>query len=801
LPAGTGLFTGRASELKALLALAERARIGGEPGTVVISAIDGMGGVGKTALAVHAAHRLSEHFPDGQLFLDLNGYAADVPPREPADALAALLSGLGVSAQAIPADTDARAALYRERLSGTRTLILLDNAANEAQVQPLLPAAETCLVLVTSRRRLKSLDDAWPLAVDLLPPEQAVELLSRAARLEPGKADPALLEHVAALCEYLPLALVIAASLVRTGGPSWTLERVAERLAAKPETKEPELAAFGDDARNLSAVFDLSYRALSADRQGLYRRLALIPGPTVDAYAAAALLESDPQTAGGLLEALADHSLLTETARGRYRAHDLIRAHARTLAAQVDAESEREAALDRLLVYYAHTAQGASIPIARYPRPASDGPAPAHAPALAEQDAARAWLHAEYPNLDAAHTFARAHAPDTPALADHAVDLAAGLAEILRADGIWAHAVELHEHAAQSAERSGRPAARAAALTDLGIARRLTGDMTGAEDALSRALEIFDAAGHRIGQANALTELASVRHMIGDFNASSEVLSRALEIYRETGNHVGEADALTELGSVLRLTGDLPAADEALSRALEIYRETGNRAGEADALADLGGVRQYTGDLPGADDVLARALEIYRELGHRGGQANALTYLGIVRRQAKELPEAGDALARALEIYRELGSPFGAAAALTELGDVRRLTGDLAAAGEAQREALEFYRETGHRGAEAWALNHYAATVAATGDRPQALALYQQALAANRELDKPDDEALSLEGIADHHLAAGDPRRSAEHLNQALEIYRNLGMLADAERVRARLAENTDAQHQVSTED
>ncbi|HWG24097.1 tetratricopeptide repeat protein [Actinospica sp.] len=820
LPPDTGLFTGRETELRALFAQAEQARTRGVPGTVVISAIDGMGGVGKTTLAVHAAHRLARQFPDGQLFLDLYGHARNTPPREPGDALAALLSSMGVPPRAIPADVGARAALYRSRLADTRTLILLDNAVSEDQVRPLIPAAETCLVLVTSRRRLKALDDAWPLALDLLPPGEAVALLSRAARLNTAPVERELLDRVAALCGHLPLALVIAASLVRTGGPDWSLERVAERLADRLGSSD--LAAFGDDSRSLSAVFDLSYLALSPERRALYRRLALIPGPGVDAYAAAALLDADPQEAGKLLEALEEHSLLTESTPGRYRAHDLIRAHARTLAAQLDPASGQAAAVDRLLGYYAHTAQSASIPIARRPRTAPEGPAPAHSPALTDPDAARAWLRAEYHNLDAAHTYARGHDR-----ADHAVALAAGMAEILLTDGPWEHALDLHQNAVDTAERQGRPAAAADALTELGRVRAVAGDLPGAIGSVQRSLELHRESGHSLGHANALNDLGRMRFSTGDYPADVEAQSQALEIYRELGERLGQANALSELGRAREQVGDLPGAADAATQCFEIYRELGHRLGQAHALNDLGRVREWTGDFSGAGEAQSQALQIYREIGNRLGQAAALNDLGRLHQLAGDYPAAIDAASQSLDIVRQLGHRYSQANALVDLGRALRMVGDLPRAADAAREALkitretdnrlgeaialaevgrvrqltgdsrgaiaelarslEIFREIGSRGGESWALNHYAAALAAAGENARALALYEEALAMNRELNKPDDEAISLEGIAEHHLASGDAQQAAEHFDQALEIYRRLGAAADAERVESRL--------------
>ena len=823
LPTDTVLFTGRDVELDRLLALAAQAGPGGSPGTVVISAIDGMGGVGKTALAIRAAHRLAGHYPDGQMFIDLYGFTQGTVARDPSDALAVLLSSLGVPPGQIPADLESRAALYRDRLAGTRTLILLDNAADEAQVRPLLPAASTCLVLVTSRRRLSALDDALPLPLDVLAAGDAVALLRKAARLETGQPpDEPLLEQAAGLCGCLPLALLIAGALLRSGGKAWDLTMLAGRLAARQPGRE--LAGYTDETRSLEAAFDLSYHNLAEDQRLLFRRLGLLPGPEIDAYAAAALLEADMEQAGLLLQRLSSHCLLVGASPGRYRLHDLIRAHARTLAVTLDPEPEREAAQDRLLHYYAHTAQTASLSIARLPRPEPRGPVPASAPRLTEPEAAWAWLRTEYPNLEAAHAYV-----STCALDGHAIALAAGLTEILQTDGPWTRAMGIHQAAVEAAMRRQQPGARATALNDLGRMRYRTGDYPGAADDHALALNIFRQIGNRHGEANALTNLARVRYMRGDLPGSADAqaqaleiyrqaghqlgeaqamtnlawvrrlagahpragqaIMRALEIFRQIGNRLGEANALNDLGHVWYLSGDLPGAADAYARALEISRQIGNRHGEANALNHLGRVRQETGDYRGAADIMAQALEVYRQLGDRLGEAQVLTNLGLVWHATGDLPGAADVFARTLEISRQTGHQFGEAGALNDLGRARYAAGDLTGAADVQARALEIFRRIGDRVDEAWALTHYAATIAATGDHPWALMLYQQALDMTRELNMPAEEARCLEGIANHRLATGEPAQGTEYLRQALQIFQRIGMSADIERVTARMAQ------------
>jgi DNA-binding SARP family transcriptional activator len=348
LPPDTGALTGRERELDELLRLARTARDGG---TAVTFVIDGMAGIGKTAFAVHAGHRMAGWFPDGQLFVDLHGFTQGLKPSNPTQVLADVLRTLGVPPQRIPRHQAARTALYRDHLADKRMIVILDNAGSEEQVRPLLPGRPGCLVLITSRRRLKALDEARVLSLDLLPASDAATLLRTGAG--PGRiaADDPLSEEIAQLCGYLPLALRIAAALLRHR-PSWHLVHLAGKLRGTHRT----LAGFHDGDRDLSAAFDLSYAALLPDQQRLFRRLGLIPGPDTDLYAAAALLDTDPDTADTLLQNLVDHNLLLETVPGRYRMHDLMHAHARALAA---AEPDRDAALDRVSRYYAHTVQTA----------------------------------------------------------------------------------------------------------------------------------------------------------------------------------------------------------------------------------------------------------------------------------------------------------------------------------------------------------------------------------------------------------------------------------------------------------
>jgi tetratricopeptide (TPR) repeat protein len=684
LPADTRVFTGRENEVARLTALV-RDLTAADDGATVIVALDGMAGVGKSALAVRVAHLLADRFPDGQLFLDLHGHTRDLPPLDPADALACLLTSLQVPPGQIPAGPDARAAALRARLAGTRTLILLDNAATEAQVRPLIPGNGGCLVLITSRRRLKALDEAHTLALDVLPRLDAIALLQTLVGPERASAQDARWLEIADLCGCLPLALRIAAALLRHR-PAWTLRHLVVKLRAAP--LEP--GSFTDGERDLSAVFNLSYQTLDDARRVLLRRLGLAPGPDIDAPAAAALLDTDQARAERLLQSLVDHHLLSEPAADRYRMHDLVRAYAHAQAVAVDAGPERDQALGRLLNYYAHTAQSASHAISRHTRRQPSGPSPARRPDLRDPEIAHTWLRTEYANLDAAFTHVHAHDLDS-----HIVALAAGLAEILRIDGPWSRALEVHRTAAKAAEHLDQPDAYANALADLGHMLYMTGDYSGAVDALSQALASCQLIGHRNGEANALTDLGRVMYATGDIPGAVDVLARALAIYRDLGHRNGEANALTSLGDVKYQMGDHPGAVDVHTRALAIYRDLGHRNGEANALVNLGRILSATGDYPGATDNFTRALAIHREIGERRNEAWALNHYAAAIDATGDRTRAVELYRKALIMNRELNKPDDEAISLEGIADHHLAFGETVEAARHLHQALEIYRRLG----------------------------------------------------------------------------------------------------------
>jgi len=763
LPRDIASFTGRQQELAQL---AEAA--GGTGGVVGIHAIGGMAGVGKTAFAVHAAHRLADRFPGGQIFLPLHGHTPGQQPVDPADALASLLATAGVPAAQIPPGLEARMALWRDRLAGQQLLLVLDDAAASEQVRPLLPGSGGSLVLVTSRRHLTALEDATAISLDTLPPDQAAALLVRLAN-RPGLSpdDPAVAE-ITRLCGYLPLAIGMVARQLHHH-PAWSAAGRAAELAAAVD----RLELMATENLSVTAAFNFSYADLTQDQQRLFRRLGLHPGADIDGHAVAALDGTDFVAARRGLEALYDQYLLTEPARGRYRLHDLIREHARALAEHLDPDSDRDQATARLLDYYQHTAALAQALFARQNRPIPTpavGTIPAAVPALADREQALAWTRAERASLLACLD----HATGT---GQHAriIGLTAGLAGLLRHDGPWAEAITRHATALRAAQHLGDRLGQAGTLNDLGDVRWLmAGDSPGAARDLEEALGIYRDIGDRLGQANALSGLGTVR-LAGDYPGAAQVLEEALGIYRDIGDRLGQANALTSLGIVRVFTGDYPGAARDLEEALGISRYLGDRHGQAEALTYLGNARRVAGDYPGAAQVLEEAVNISRDLGDRHGQAEALGLLGGVRQMAGDYPGAAQVLEEALGISRDIGSRPLQANALIFLGVVRRLAGDSPDAARVLEEALGIFRDIGDRGGEAEALNEAGTLHWACDDLLQAGSYHQQALDLARQIGSPMDEAHALAGLGRCALTVGHTAQAADMLRQALEIFQRIG--------------------------
>jgi tetratricopeptide (TPR) repeat protein len=762
LPPDAPAFTGREEELNVISASVTQAA---GPGRVVaIHAIDGMPGVGKTTLAVHAAHLMRDRFPDRQLFINLGAHTPGQDPLTAEAALAGLLTAVGVDARNLPGDLQGRASLWRDRMAGQRALLVLDNAASSDQVAPLLPGDGGCLVLVTSRRHLGDLPGAArPVMLQVLPPGKAQEMFVRLAPRAAADPDAAVAELMR-LAGFLPLAISLLAR-VYARHPSWTLADLAAETRASMLT----LAA---EKNSVAAAFEVSYRYLDPGLQEFFRRLGLHPGTTIDGYAAAALTGTAMREASTYLGALHGEGLLTEAGYRRYRMHDLIRRYASERAA-ADPAPRREQALNRLLDYYQHTAALAEARLAFRARssPAPDTATPPTAiPALTDSDQTLAWARTERSNLLACLDYATSRS-----LHARIVTLTASLATLLRQDGPWADALTRHAAAVEAARQLGDRPGQANALLDLGTVRWLIGDYPSAATALEEALGIFRDLGDRLGQANALTDLGVVRWRAADYPGAAAALEEALGIFRDLGDRLGQANALLDLGTVRWLTGDYPGAAAAEQDALDISRDLRDRRGEAEALNRMGTVRWLSGDYPGAAAAVQEALSICRDLRDRRGEADALNVLGVVQWLSGDYPAAATAQEEALSIFLDIGDRRGEADALNRLGSVRRLTGDYPGAAAAHEEALGIYRAIGDRGSEIEALDELGTLCRVRGDIGRAEAYYRRALDLAHEITGPWYEAEALAGLGRCALAAGRTADAVAGLLQAREIFEQIG--------------------------
>ncbi|MGW2888399.1 AfsR/SARP family transcriptional regulator [Streptomyces griseoruber] len=744
LPMEAAGFTGRDEELarldKILVAAPER------PAAVVVSAVSGTAGVGKTALAVHWAHRVRDRFPDGQLYVNLRGYDPE-QPLTAADALVRFLTALGVPGQDVPLEPDDRAARYRSEIADRRMLIVLDNAATVEQVRPLLPGTGTCAVLVTSRDSLAGLvarEGAHRLDLDLLPADAARALLRRLVGPR-AEAEPDAVDALAAQCARLPLALRVAAELAAARPATPLADLVAE--LTDQQRRLDLLDADGDPRAAVTAVFSWSLRQLPADAARAFRLLGLHPGPDLDAHAAAALTDSETADARRALDVLARAHLVQRVDGSRYGMHDLLRAYATRLATAEDTPRAREAALDRLFDHYLATAAAAMTclhPAEAHLRP----PAPeAATPDLSDPDAARAWLNAERATLTAMSAHTATHGRPT-----HAIRLSLTLYRHL-ITGRHTDGLTIHGHARDAARLIGDPASEARALLGIGTAHWQLARHEPARRHLQEALALFRQADDPTGQARALVNLGLVDERLGRFRSAVGFLEQALVLYRNAGDRSGEAIVLKDLATVEGQLGRYGEAAERLQQALDLLRRTGNRYLEAHALNDLGTVEARLDRLDSAARHQEQALILLREVGDRYGEAGALHSLGIV--------------------HTRLGRPAQAA--------------------ECHRQALALYRQNGDRDGEARALNGLGEAARAAGRPLDALTPHTDALAIAEDIGNPGQQARAHSGLGDAHHALGDTPLAVTCYGRALTLYTDLGMPESAA-LRTTLAALTDTE-------
>jgi tetratricopeptide (TPR) repeat protein len=651
LPPAARHFRGRRRELAVLSALAGA---GSTAGTVLITVIAGCAGIGKTALAVHWAHQVADRFVDGQLYVNLRGFDPCGPPTDPAEAIRRVLGALEVPPARIPADPEAQAALYRSLLAGKRILILLDNARDAAQVRPLLPAAAGCLVVITSRNRLSGLvaaEGAYPVALDLLSPGEAREVL--ASRLGAGRvaAEPAAVSRIVGHCARLPLALAVVAARA-AAHPDLPLAAVARDLADVDERWE--ILADGDPHTDVQAAFSWSYRAVTPPAAHLFRLLSLHPGPDVSVAAAASLAAVAPPGARALLTELTRAGLAAEHRAGRYTCHDLLRAYASHLALRTDSEPDRRAATDRVIDHYLHTAHAASLVLD--PVPAQTLPEPAAAGVTAERFTGYRrvldWFTAE-------HAVLRCVLEHAAADGRHTVvgQLARAMAVFLDRQGHWHDGVAVWRTAIVSAARLGDHAAQARSYREFARAHTRLSRFDDAREHLDRALALATLAGDRLEQAHTHHMLAILCERRGELGQALRHSRQSLARYRAAGDRHGQAKATNAVGWHLGLLGDHEQALAHCAEALVLLRQLNDRAAESHTLDSLGHAHLHLGDHARAASCFRLALDLHRDLGDRHSEAEALDHLGDTQHAAGDLGAARRSWQQAIDVLTELAHP------------------------------------------------------------------------------------------------------------------------------------------------
>ncbi|MGW2436296.1 AfsR/SARP family transcriptional regulator [Streptomyces goshikiensis] len=738
-------FTGRERELGRLL---ERAAAPADGATRIV-AIDGMGGSGKTALAIRAAHRLAEAYPDGQLYIDLRGFTPGEQPRLPLSVLGALLRSLGVPGERLPEEADSRSCMWRGMLAERRMLIVLDNAADVAQVRPLLPASSNSLVLITSRTRMVELDGCDWMSVGVMSPPDSRALVREALGRSRTEREPEAVEALAELCGHLPLALRIATARLRNR-PRWTVRHLVDRLA--DGTRRLDELRSGE--RSVEATLRLSYRAMRKEHRAAFRLLGLHPGAEIDVHSAAALLGCGVREAEDVLEHLLDAHLVGQHEIGRYAFHDLVRSFAQSPRGDDDNDNDGDndtvetAATGRLLDHFFAVTEEACRFL--YPgRDAVDVPFARPAgglPPIGSAGEAEAYFDREYVTLLAA--VARAQERGFFA---HAVHLARNLVFHLNARSYLSEYAQAADLAVAAARRIGDPAQLRLSLSNQTVSRAKLGRFREGIAAASEALDIAVSLGDRHGEAYCRDLLGMLHSCLGHLAAGRSHLERAVELYREAGSNRQETYALCNLSSVYTWLGRHREAASAAERAVALSRRLGARNEEISALNDLAIARLATRDHSAARSAAEQALELSDE--SRMPENLALT-LALAADASLHLGRTRQAVAhadRAYGLIRAKGTALRQAVVENILGDVHCRRGEFDRALALHESAYELASAIEYRIEAARALRGMSAALAATGRTGRAEILRRCA----------DDVMESMRVPVDRRPAAPEAARPA----------------------------------------
>ncbi|MFF4314725.1 BTAD domain-containing putative transcriptional regulator [Streptomyces sp. 900105755] len=700
-------FTGREAELHRIVAAG---RAPGH-GAARILGIDGMGGSGKTALVVHAAHRLAEDYPDGQLFVDLRGFSPGEKPQEVGTVIDSLLRGLGVPDDRMPDGLESRITLWLNICAQRRLLLVFDNAVDAAQIRPLLPASEGCLVLITSRIRMLDLDGAEWLSLELLSGDDSAALLARTLGEERTAAEPGPAAQLVQLCGGLPLALRITAARLRNR-PRWTIQYLVDRLA--DETRR--LLELSAGERSVEATLRLSYQAMEGDRRAAFRLLAEHPGSILDVHSAAALLGGEVHEAEDALEHLLDIHLLEQPEMGLYSFHDLVRTYAMALRGD---EDDGRAAIQRLASYYVTASEAACDVLfpgrARYDT--GGDRRPWRLPQMGSDEQALRWFGREHDALRAVVERAGAHG-----LHRDAVVLARNFMFYLNLRGHHEEFGAISRLAVASARVLGDPLLLRVSLGNLGIAHWWLGAFQDGIVVAEEALHLTPAADHRPTEAFCLDVLGLLHSALGNFERACAYLEQGIALHREIGVARMEAEALANLSSVLTWTGRYADAARHAARATELNRRLGERGNEITSLAWLALAHLGLGEDERARACLAQALELCDETLQPGNVAFVHAHWAQLCQRLGQDQTAAEYADHAMELVSARGMPLRQAAVANVVALVHLRRGEPARAMDLHRHAHGLASALGYRIETARALHGMSQAAEALGNDQEARA-------------------------------------------------------------------------------
>jgi DNA-binding SARP family transcriptional activator len=769
LPPEAAEFVGRSAELGQLTQ-----EHGRSPRVFVI---EGMPGVGKTALAVRAARLAAAQYPDGALYLNLRSHDPGSPPLEPAEALHRLLRMLSVPATQIPESIGERVALWRAQLNRRQAIVVLDDAGRPDQIRPLLPVTGRCLVLVTTRRTLSDFGSARTLPLDVLSVEDAVTLFRRIAG-EDRTQDSGEVGTAVGLCGRLPLAIQLTAGrIARDRLPA--LGGLIEELSQAPA----RLGGAGTASPEVIAAFDLSYSALEPDHQRLFRRLGISPCSCVSLPAAAALDDCTLAEAEKALATLLDHHLLAPAPDGQFRFHDLIRGYAAVRAARDDSEAHQRQAISRLLDYYLYTSDQADRVLhpfrRRMPVPVTHLPA-ARLTLGTEEDAA-AWLESEWRNILQAAQYAGRHE-----WKQRCADLTHVVADFIEIQAHWDEATTAHTAALQASRDLADPARIAQAALALSSVSQQTGRYEAALPLAEEAAEIYRSLADRRGEAEALDQIGMAHSRSTRSREALAYFHEARILYRGAADQHGVAATLSHSGIVGWHLGRSTEAMTHLHDALSAYRSIGDRRGEAKTLNNLGKIYLYCGYHRDALDAYEDSRRIFIEIG--GAQNEAILYhnIGAVYRYKGDYEQALNACRRALATFRDIGDLLGEAEVLNEIGAIYQSAACPDEALAHHQQARLIGEEIGNLSQQLIALRRIADIHRGSGQHGNAFEHYRSALRLAMEAGDPYEEGKVLEGIAESTLGTQRPDAARIVFRQALDIFERLGV-PEAESARIRI--------------